>query len=120
MCCWIRGRANGFWRSGRVPVCSRCMWLPNWAWTGSWTSWTSSRRCSTTSCAAARRISTISATRADAHALPFEDASFDAVYTVTVLGEIPDTAATLREVRLSSSSRAASWWESFWIAITCH
>lgn len=49
--------------------------------------------------AAGQQITTITATCADAHALPFEDASFDAAYMVTVLGEIPDPATTLREVR---------------------
>jgi ubiquinone/menaquinone biosynthesis C-methylase UbiE len=38
-------------------------------------------------------------TRGDATALPFEDASVDAVVLTAVLGEIPDTAAALREIR---------------------
>ena len=33
----------------------------------------------------------------DATALPFDNASFDAAYAVTVLGETPDPAAALRE-----------------------
>jgi ubiquinone/menaquinone biosynthesis C-methylase UbiE len=37
--------------------------------------------------------------RADARALPYEDETFDAAYLVTVLGEIPDQAAALREIR---------------------
>ena len=37
-------------------------------------------------------------TAADARALPFADASFDAAYLVTVLGEIPDPATALNEV----------------------
>jgi ubiquinone/menaquinone biosynthesis C-methylase UbiE len=35
----------------------------------------------------------------DAQDLPYPDASFDAAYLVTVLGEIPDQDAALREVR---------------------
>jgi ubiquinone/menaquinone biosynthesis C-methylase UbiE len=35
----------------------------------------------------------------DAQSLPYEDASFDAAYLVTVLGEIPDQDAALRELR---------------------
>ena len=35
----------------------------------------------------------------DATALPYEDAAFDAAYLVTVLGEIPDQVAALRELR---------------------
>lgn len=34
----------------------------------------------------------------DARELPYEDATFDAVFLVTVLGEIPDRAAALREI----------------------
>jgi ubiquinone/menaquinone biosynthesis C-methylase UbiE len=49
--------------------------------------------------AAARTISPIVPARADARQLPFEDASFDAAYLVTALGEIPDPAAALREIR---------------------
>jgi len=36
---------------------------------------------------------------ADARTLPFEDDSFDGAYLVTVLGEIPDQDAALRELR---------------------
>jgi ubiquinone/menaquinone biosynthesis C-methylase UbiE len=35
--------------------------------------------------------------RGDASRLPYPDASFDAVYLVTVLGEVPDQDAALRE-----------------------
>jgi ubiquinone/menaquinone biosynthesis C-methylase UbiE len=35
----------------------------------------------------------------DAQSLPYEDSSFDAAFLVTVLGEIPDQDAALRELR---------------------
>jgi ubiquinone/menaquinone biosynthesis C-methylase UbiE len=38
-------------------------------------------------------ITSIAAANADARQLPFPDATFDAAYLVTVLGEIPDPAA---------------------------
>ncbi|MDH6576345.1 methyltransferase domain-containing protein [Kitasatospora sp. MAP5-34] len=44
-------------------------------------------------------IGNIAATHADAHQLPFEDGSFDAAYLVTALGEIPEPAVTLAELR---------------------
>ena len=44
-------------------------------------------------------IENIAWERADARALPYEDGSFDAAYLVAVLGEIPDQAAALRELR---------------------
>ncbi|MEQ0558113.1 methyltransferase domain-containing protein [Amycolatopsis sp. NEAU-NG30] len=50
--------------------------------------------------AARRGIGTIVPTLADARELPFPDASFDAAYLVTVLGEIPgDPRHALRELR---------------------
>ncbi|MEU4253232.1 methyltransferase domain-containing protein [Amycolatopsis sp. NPDC026612] len=50
--------------------------------------------------AARRGIRTIEPTLADARALPFPDATFDAAYLVTVLGEIPgDPRDALRELR---------------------
>jgi ubiquinone/menaquinone biosynthesis C-methylase UbiE len=49
--------------------------------------------------AAARRIGPIVPAMADARKLPFDDGSFDAAYLVTVLGEIPDPRAVLREIR---------------------
>jgi ubiquinone/menaquinone biosynthesis C-methylase UbiE len=49
--------------------------------------------------AAEQGIGNISPVRADARALPFEDDSFDGAYLVTVLGEIPDQGAALRELR---------------------
>jgi ubiquinone/menaquinone biosynthesis C-methylase UbiE len=44
-------------------------------------------------------VTNIAPIRADAQSLPFEDQSFDAIYLLTVLGEIPDRAAALREFR---------------------
>ena len=44
------------------------------------------------------RISNVEPTLGDAQALPYEDGSFDAAYLVTVLGEIPDQEAALREL----------------------
>ena len=37
-------------------------------------------------------------TQSDARGMPFEDGTFDAAYLVTVLGEIPDQVATMREL----------------------
>jgi ubiquinone/menaquinone biosynthesis C-methylase UbiE len=48
--------------------------------------------------AAARKVSPIVAARADARELPYDDGSFDGAYLVTVLGEIPDPAAAIREI----------------------
>jgi ubiquinone/menaquinone biosynthesis C-methylase UbiE len=44
-------------------------------------------------------IGHIKPTLADARELPFPDDTFDGVYLVTVLGEIPDQDAALRELR---------------------
>jgi ubiquinone/menaquinone biosynthesis C-methylase UbiE len=41
----------------------------------------------------------VSPTRADAQDLPHDDASFDAAILITVLGEIPDQDAALRELQ---------------------
>jgi ubiquinone/menaquinone biosynthesis C-methylase UbiE len=41
----------------------------------------------------------VAPTRADATALPFPDGSFDGAFLVTVLGEVPDQDAALRELR---------------------
>jgi ubiquinone/menaquinone biosynthesis C-methylase UbiE len=49
--------------------------------------------------ARAAGITAITPARADARQLPFPDATFDAAYLVTVLGEIPDPAAAVRELR---------------------
>lgn len=49
--------------------------------------------------AAAQKIGSIVPARADARELPFDDGSFDAAYLVTVLGEIPDPGAAMREIR---------------------
>jgi ubiquinone/menaquinone biosynthesis C-methylase UbiE len=46
-----------------------------------------------------RGLTNLIPTQGDATALPFEDASVDAVILTAVLGEIPDTAAALREIR---------------------
>jgi len=46
-----------------------------------------------------RGLANLVPTQGDATALPFEDASVDAVVLTAVLGEIPDTAAALREIR---------------------
>jgi ubiquinone/menaquinone biosynthesis C-methylase UbiE len=45
-----------------------------------------------------RELGNVSATQGDAQALPFEDDSVDAVVLTTVLGEIPDQNAALREI----------------------
>ena len=49
--------------------------------------------------AKAAGITSIVAAQADARGLPFPGATFDAAYLVTVLGEIPDPAAAVRELR---------------------
>ena len=46
-----------------------------------------------------RGIANVEASQGDARDLPYPDASFDAAYLVTVLGEIPDQDAALRELR---------------------
>lgn len=46
-----------------------------------------------------KQITPVVATRADARHLPFADASFDAAYLVTVLGEIPAPGAAMAELR---------------------
>ena len=49
--------------------------------------------------AAEAGIGNLAPTRADAASMPFPDDSFDGAYLVTVLGEIPDQDAALRELR---------------------
>jgi ubiquinone/menaquinone biosynthesis C-methylase UbiE len=49
--------------------------------------------------AAERELTNLVPTQGDATALPFEDAAVDAVVLTAVLGEIPDTLGTLREIR---------------------
>ena len=44
-------------------------------------------------------ITNIQTCEADARRLPYEDASFDGAYLVTVLGEVPDQDAALRQLR---------------------
>ncbi|HET8955774.1 MAG TPA: methyltransferase domain-containing protein [Solirubrobacterales bacterium] len=46
-----------------------------------------------------RGLSNLVPTRGDATRLPYEDGSVDAVVLIAVLGEIPDAAAALREIR---------------------
>ena len=46
-----------------------------------------------------RGLANVQPTRGDARSLPYADASFDAAYLVTVLGEIPDQEQALRELR---------------------
>jgi ubiquinone/menaquinone biosynthesis C-methylase UbiE len=45
-----------------------------------------------------RGVANISPTLADATRMPYEDGSFDAAVLVTVLGEVPDQDAALREL----------------------
>ena len=45
-----------------------------------------------------RGLENVTATEADAHRLPYGDDTFDGAYLITVLGEIPDQAAALREL----------------------
>ncbi len=49
--------------------------------------------------AAERGLANLVPTRGDATDLPYADASVDAVVLTAVLGEIPDSAAALREIR---------------------
>jgi ubiquinone/menaquinone biosynthesis C-methylase UbiE len=49
--------------------------------------------------AAERGLENVVPTQGDATALPYEDASMDAVALTAVLGEIPDPVAALREIR---------------------
>ena len=46
-----------------------------------------------------RGLDNLVATQGDARTLPYPDGSFDGAYLITVLGEIPDQAAALRELR---------------------
>jgi ubiquinone/menaquinone biosynthesis C-methylase UbiE len=45
-----------------------------------------------------RGLANVTPRQSDAAALPYEDAAFDAAFLVTVLGEIPDQDAALREL----------------------
>lgn len=49
--------------------------------------------------ARAHGLENVRATQGDARLLSYEDRAFDAAYLVTVLGEIPDQLAALRELR---------------------
>jgi ubiquinone/menaquinone biosynthesis C-methylase UbiE len=53
----------------------------------------------TTSRAREHGLSSLVPTLADAQAMPYDDATFDGAYLATVLGEIPDRSAALRELR---------------------
>jgi ubiquinone/menaquinone biosynthesis C-methylase UbiE len=48
--------------------------------------------------AALRGVDNVAPARGDAAKLPYEDTSIDGAFLVTVLGEIPDDAAALREL----------------------
>jgi len=48
--------------------------------------------------AGGRGLSNINPTRADATAMPCDDGAYDAAFLVTVLGEVPDQDAALREL----------------------
>lgn len=48
--------------------------------------------------AAERGLDNITPTQADASAMPYEEGTYDAAFLVTVLGEIPDQDAALREL----------------------
>ena len=45
-----------------------------------------------------RGLTNVTPTQSDATAMPYEDATYDAAYLTTVLGEIPDQDAALREL----------------------
>jgi SAM-dependent methyltransferase len=45
-----------------------------------------------------RGLANVTPTRSDATSMPYEDGSFDAAYLVTVLGEISDQDAAIREL----------------------
>jgi SAM-dependent methyltransferase len=45
-----------------------------------------------------RSLENITPTQSDATQMPYEDGTFDAAYLVTVLGEIPDQDAAIREL----------------------
>ena len=49
--------------------------------------------------ATSRGLSNVVPAQGDARELPYPDAAFDGAYLVTVLGEIPDQDAALRELR---------------------
>jgi len=53
----------------------------------------------TASRAGERGLANVIPTQGDATALPYEDASMDAVVLTAVLGEIPDPVAALRQIR---------------------
>ncbi|QIS22682.1 methyltransferase domain-containing protein [Nocardia terpenica] len=67
-------------------------------------------------------ITNIVATQADARCLPFDDGSFDAVYLITALGEIPDIGAVLREAErvLTPDGRlvVGEFFDPHWVTLT--
>ena len=48
--------------------------------------------------AAERGLANITPTQADATAMPYDDSSYDAAHLTTVLGEVPDQDAAMREL----------------------
>ncbi len=48
--------------------------------------------------AAERGLENVAPTQSDATGMPYQDGTYDAAYLVTVLGEIPDQEAALREI----------------------
>ena len=45
-----------------------------------------------------RGMSNVTPTQSDATAMPYEDGTYDAAFLVTVLGEIPDQDAAIRDL----------------------
>jgi SAM-dependent methyltransferase len=52
----------------------------------------------TMSAAGERGLANVTPVQSDATAMPYEDATYDAAFLVTVLGEIPDQDAAIREL----------------------
>ena len=48
--------------------------------------------------AAERGLANVTPTQSDATAMPYDDGTYDAAYLVTVLGEVPDQDAAIREL----------------------
>ena len=62
--------------------------------------------------AAEKALDIVHPHRADARELPFEDQTFDAVYLVTALGEIPEPGRVLAAAAQCSSLAGGWWWAS--------